>query len=207
MLDIEIVTPPTQTALDVVSLEEFARHLRLSATLRTNATWIANMTDALNEAVDKLHGLSGELNRMVLPCTIKRYLTAFPGKGKPIYLPYPELISLDAITIEDGSSPANNLDPATYVRKRTLVPEIYAVGSWPAVTSAPRAISVTYTAGYSVYPYRLKRLVKILAAHGLENPEATINEPRQMAVNRRVDFGVESDRAALRIPVAYDDFE
>lgn len=206
MLDIEIVTPPTQTALNVVSLDEFARHLRLSPTLRTNATWIANMTDALNEAVDRLHGLSGELNRMVLPCTVKRYLSSFPGQGRPIYLPYPDLISLDAVTIEDGSSPPHNVDPASYVVKRSLVPEIYAVGSWPTVAAGLRAVSVTYTAGYIEYPYRLKRMVKTLAAHMIENPDGSINEPRQMAINRKIEYGLESDRTALRIPVSYDDW-
>src|SRR3546814_16274447 len=92
MLDIEIVTPPTQTALDVVSLDEFASHLRLSAALRNNATWVENMTAALKEAVDDLHGMDGSLNRMVLPCTVKRYLHGFPSRGKPIVLPYPNPI-------------------------------------------------------------------------------------------------------------------
>jgi hypothetical protein len=206
MLDIEIVTQPTQTALNVVSVEEFARHLRLSATLRNNATWIGNMTDALTETVDRLHGFSGELNRMILPCTIKRFLTSFPASGKPIYLPYPDLIKVDAITIEDGSSPQNNIDPASYVVTTPLIPEIHAVGSWPSVASRPRAVSVTYQAGYGTYPASIKRYVKILAAHMMENPEATIMEPRQMQINRKVEFGVDSLRAALRIPVAYDDW-
>jgi len=207
MLDIEIITAPTKTALDIVSLDEFARHLRLSPTLRNNATWIDNMTDALNESVDRLHGLSGELNRMVLPCTVKRYLSSFPGQGKPIYLPYPDLIYFDAVTIEDGSSPPNNLDPASYiVKKNTLVPEVYAVGSWPLATSGPRAVSVTYTAGYQEFPYRLKRMVKTLAAHMIENPDGSINEPRQMAINRKIEYGIETDRTALRVPLSFDDY-
>ncbi|WPE19957.1 hypothetical protein [Shinella zoogloeoides] len=207
MLDIEIIEGPSDTGLSVVTLDEFARHLRLSARLRTNPDWILNMTDALNEAVDKLHGLSGELNRMVLPCKVRRYLRSFPSTGRPILLPYPDVISVEAITIEDGGSPANDLPAAAYtVEKGKLIPEIHAIGSWPSVVAGPRAVSVTYRAGYREYPFRLKRLVKTLAAHALENPEATINEPRQMAVNRKVDFGVSDDRAALRIPVSYDDW-
>jgi hypothetical protein len=65
---------------------------------------------------------------------------------------------------------------------------------------------VTYKAGYTSYPPNIKRYVKILAAHIMENPEATILEPRQMQINRKVEFGVESLRAALRIPVSYDDW-
>src|SRR3546814_8737862 len=135
MLDIEIVTPPTQTALDVVSLDEFASHLRLSAALRNNATWVENMTAALKEAVDDLHGMDGSLNRMVLPCTVKRYLNGFPSRGKPIFLPYPNLIDVDAVTIEDGSSPVNNLATSAYTVSKTLIGEIYAVGDWPLVTT------------------------------------------------------------------------
>lgn len=206
MLDVEIVTAPTDTALNVVTLAEFQEHLRLSPALRANVTWQANMTAALKEAVDELHGFDGSLNRMVLPCTLKRYLRRFPENGQPIKLPYPNLISVDAITIEDGSSPDNNLDAVSYVSTGTLVGEVWAVGDWPQITEAPRAVSVTYKAGYSAYPDKLKRLVKILAAHFLENPEATINEERQMQINRKVDFGVESLRTALRIPVSYDDW-
>jgi hypothetical protein len=208
MLDIEIVTQPTQTALNVVSRDEFASHLRLSPSLRNNATWIANMEAALKEAVDDLHGFSGSLNRMVLPCTVKRYLTGFPARGKPILLPYPDLINVVAVTIEDGSSPANNLPTTSYkVSKGTLIGEVWAVNDWPQVTRGPRAVSVTYEAGFAEYPHQLKRLVKIMAAHFMENPEATINEPRQMQINRKVEFGVEALRSAFRIPVSYDDWE
>lgn len=202
MLDIITVQEPIETALDVVSVAELARHLRLSPTLRNNATWVANMTDALTEVVDKLDGLEGELNRTILPRVWKLYLTKFPKAG-PIYLPYPNIISVDAITIEDGATVVPDTD---YVVNNSLIAEIYPTVRWPDATFGPRAVSVTYTAGYEEYPPKLKRLVKILAAHYLENPEATINEPRQMQINRRVDFGVESLRAALRVPVTYDDW-
>lgn len=205
MIDLELLTVPTDTALDVVSVDDLASHLRLSASLRTNATWIANMTAAIEETVDSLHGRSGVLNRTVLPCTWKRTMDFFPKTGMPILLPYPDLISVDAITIEDGSIPANELDPDDYWVKKTLIPEIYATSVWPILVSGTR-VSVTYKAGYGEYPAILKRLVKILAAHNLENPEATINEVRQMAINRRIDFGVDSLMAQLRIPVSYDDW-
>lgn len=207
MLDIEIVEEPTETALDVVSVEELARHLRLSATLRNNATWISNMEDAIKEVVDELHGTSGKLNRMIMPCTIKRYLDRFPSPGKPILLPYPDLIDLVSVTIEDGSSPPNHLPSSSYkVVKDTLIGEVHAVGAWPTIVAGTRAVSVTYRAGYSKYPFKLKRLVKIMAAHVLENVEATINEPRQMQINRKVEFGVDYLMASLRIPLSYDDW-
>src|SRR3546814_531429 len=143
---------------------------------------------------------------MVLPCTVNRYLNGFPSRGKPIFLPYPNLIDVDAVTIEDGSSPVNNLATSAYTVSKTLIGEIYAVGDWPLVTTGPRAVSVTYQAGYTEYSPKLKRLVKILAAHFLENPEASVMEPRQMQINRKVEFGVDALRAALRIPISYDDW-
>lgn len=203
MLDIEITTAPTQVALDIVSLDDLASHLRLSPRLRANADMQLRMTAAIAEVVDSLHGFGGILNRMILPCTVTRYLTKFPASGAPIYLPYPDLISLGTITIV---ATATIVDASTYVVKKPLVPEIWATDSWPSADAAPRAIAVTYQAGYSTYPEKLKRLIKIMAAHLLENPEATINEPRQMMINRRVEFGHDYLVSQLRIPVSYDDW-
>lgn len=203
MLDIEITTAPTATALDIVSLNELASHLRLSPRLRANADMQLRMTAALKEAVDSLHGFDGILNRMVMPCTVTRYLTKFPANDKPIYLPYPDLIELDSITIMATSTVVDDVD---YVVKKPLVPEIWIKDSWPTVNAAPRAIAIQYQAGYTAYPEKLKRLVKIMAAHSLENVEATINEPRQMAINRRVEFGHDYLVAQLRVPVSYDDW-
>lgn len=203
MLDIEITTAPTQNALDIVSVDALASHLRLSPRLRANADMRLRMTTAINEVVDSLHGFGGILNRMVLPCTVTRYLTRFPARGAPIYLPYPDLIELDSITIMATSTV---VDPASYVVKRPLVPEVWAKDSWPTADAAVRAVAVVYQAGYQVFPEKLQRLIKIMAAHSLENPEATINEPRQMMINRRVEFGHDYLVAQLRVPVSMDDW-
>jgi uncharacterized phiE125 gp8 family phage protein len=203
MLDLELVTEPSETGLDVVSLDELASHLRLSATLRTKQSWIDIMTQAINEVVDKLHGPEGELNRTILPCQWKLHFSRWPASGKPIQLPFPPIISVDAVTIADG---AVVVPPGDYIVTNSLIREIFPTSTWPTITNGTRALSVTFTAGYETYPDKLKRLVKIMAAHYIENPEATINEPRQMAVNRKVDFGVESLRSALRVPVSYDDW-
>ncbi len=206
MLDIEIVTAPVQTATDIVSLDEFATHLRLSPRLRANSEMQSRMTAALEETAGSLHLFNGILNRTVFPTRLKRYMSGFPASGVPIQLPFPNLRGNVVIAIEDGSSPANVVSSSTYVVKNTLVPEIYAKDSWPSITTGPRAISVAYDAGYSEYPPDLKRLLKILAAHSLENPEATILEPRQMQINRKVEYGADFLIALLRIPVSYDDW-
>lgn len=206
MLDIEVVTQPSLTAIDIVSLDEFASHIRISPRLRNSADQQSRMRAALDEALGTLHGFDGTLNRMVLPCGLKRYLTKFPADGNPILLPYPDLIGDAVVTIEDGSSPPTVVPASSYVVKKTIVPEIWPKASWPQVAAAPRAISITYSAGYQHFPQNLKRLLKILAAHNLENPDGTIQEPRQMAINRKVEFGVDYLTSLLRVPVAYDNW-
>lgn len=205
MLDVVMVTPPTDLVTDIVPLEEFARHLRLSPTLRSKPDWIANMTEALEEALDKLEGPGGELNRCIRPCTLRRYLSGFPSRNGFIQLPYPDLIQVDAITVEANSEV---LATDAYVVGGQMIPEISVVSAWPGITRGARSVSVTYQAGYKdgAYPKKLKRMIKILAAHYIENPEASINEPRQMAVNRATDFGMADLRAALTVPLSYDDW-
>ncbi|TIX28921.1 hypothetical protein [Mesorhizobium sp.] len=208
MLDIEIVTPPTDEATDVVSVAELKRHLRISSTITAHDTLLGEI---LTDVVDKLHGIGGELNRTLLTTTYKRYLTKFPGKdecGKPlpILLPYPPLIGNVQIMIEDGSSPDNILDASDYVVKNTLVPEIHPVSAWPSITAAPRAVSVTYTAGYAEHNGKVKRMVKFLAGHYFENTEASILEQNKTLISRNVLFAMDDLRAALKISNSYDDW-
>jgi len=210
MLDIEIITPPTADVLDVVSIEAFRRHLRMTP---SNQFPSATLEEALTEALDDLHGIGGELNRTILATSYCRYLTKFPGldqnnKPLPIQLPYGPLLDQPTIAY-GGDSPTASLSSSDFVVKSgMLVPEIHPVSSWPTVTEAPRAVSITYTAGYNSggYPPKLQRMVKILAAHYLENTEATINEPRQMQINRKVEYALDQLKNLFRIPLAHDDW-
>lgn len=203
MLDLEIVIPPSEDGLSIVSVAEFKRHMLISHTKMD-----ADFAEIIKEAADKLHGRDGSLNRTIFTTTYKRYLTCWP-KG-PIPLPYPPLIQVLSINIEDGESPPTAVDPSIYtVRDGMLVPEIVlnAGKSWPDVTSGPRAISITYRAGYLEFPPKLKRYVKILAGHYSENREATILDNRISNISKAVEFGLKDLRAALRVPVSYDDWE
>lgn len=212
MLDIDIEVAPTQTALDVVSVAEMARHIRISSTLAANAQWAGMLTDAITDSVDKLHGIGGELNRTVLPTTYRRYISRFPtndecGKPRPILIPYPPLIQVLGITIEDGSSPDNVVDETSYIVKPgMLIPEIHPVDAWPTMTAGPRAVSILYRCGYSIFPPKLKRFVKFLGAHYIENPEASILEMNKTLIDRNVLFALDDLRAALKISNGYDDW-
>lgn len=211
MLDIEVVTQPTQTAVDIVSVDDMARHMRLSARVAANADWRARIQTAIEEVVDDLDCIGGKLNRTLLPRTLKRYMSGFPkrtchGPGS-ITLPFPPFIDGVVIEMSNGSGPPIIMPDTDYVVTGSLISEIHpGPGGWPFMVDSVRGLSITYNAGYTTYPPRLKQLIRILAAHNLENSEATINEPRQMAINRQVDFGVDYLMANLQVPVSYDDF-
>lgn len=212
MLDIEVVVEPTEDGTDILSVADLKKRLRISHNRLDDV-----LQDCIIEAADKLHGPDGELRRTIFPTTYRRWLSKFPdlknargevcsvGRGI-IQLPYPQLISVDAITIEDGSSPDNVVDDADYVvRTGTLVGEIELLtgSSWPTYEAGPRAISILYTAGYLEYPPKLKRMVAILAGHYFANNSASINEPRVLMLNRQTEFGMKDLRAALQVPLDY----
>lgn len=208
MLDLELVTSPTETALDIVSVADMKRHLRISA---SNTAHDQQLEDILIEVVDTLDGYGGELNRTLMPRTWRRYLHAFPT-SRLIQLPVPPLISVESITYGEGS-PAEAFTGFT-VRHAGSPIEVGlielagdATTAWPTITAQPRAVAITFRAGFETYPPKLKRLIKILAAHYFENPEATINEPRMMMINRKVTFGRDHLLTALKVPNAYDDWE
>ncbi len=207
MLDIEITVEPTDTALDVVSIDDMVRHLRLSPTMASNPTWRANIQEAIEAAVADLDGIDGKLNRFIMPRTVTRYLSSFPRTGVCIALPYPPLISVESITYTDGEGSPQTVPVDNYTVRKVGVGDISYAGAWPQISPAGRAVAISYKAGYETYPQNLRRLIKILAAHNIENPEASINEPRQMAINRQVDFGVSWLMDSLKIPNSYDDWE
>lgn len=207
MLDLEIVIPPEYgDALYVVTLAEMKTHLRIVHNKLDDV-----ITAAIIDAVDILGGVGGILNRTILPTRYRRYLSNFPapvnGVRQPILLPYAPVFGVESITV--GSDPA--LAPSGYVWNNiNMIGQISYNTAWPLVTSGNRAIAVEYDAGFSAtgddYPPTLKRFVKLLAAHYVENGEGTINEPRQMMINRAIEFGFKQLTASLRVPVSYDDW-
>lgn len=209
MLDLELLAPPTQTGLDVVSLAEMKKHIRLSPTITKMDD---ELTAAINAAVDVLHGPGGILNRTVLPCTWVRYLDRFPSCGY-IQLPYPDLIEVQSVSYlnSDGDSPLSSLvfDEDYCVRTINMIPrvELQISRRWPTPYRKKRVVQVIYRAGYSTFPEKLKTWVRMYAAHLLQNKEMTINEPRQMMINRATEFGHLFLVNQLRVPNALDDWE
>lgn len=212
MLDIEVTVPATETGLDILTVAELKQRLRI-----THSRLDSVLNDCIVEAADKLQR---SLNRTIFPTTYKRWLSKFPdlknargevtavGKGI-IPLPFPPLIRVVEIAIEDGSSPTTAVDADVYtVRTGSLVGEIElnTDQEWPDYDEGPRAISITYKAGYEEYPPALKRAVAILAGHYFLNPSATIQEPRVLMLNRRVEFGLADFYRDFRVSNSYDDW-
>lgn len=215
MLDIEVAIAPTETGLDILTVAELKKRLRI-----THSRLDDVIEGCIIEAADKLHGIDGELRRTLFPTTYKRWLTKFPdsvdSRGKivevgrgVIPLPFPPLIQVLEIAIEDGTSPTTAVAASKYViRTGTLVGEIELKtdSSWPDYDEGPRAISITYEAGYQDYPPALKRGVSILAAHYFLNASASLNEPRVLMLNRQIEFGMADFRRSFQVPLAHDDW-
>lgn len=214
MLDIEVITAPADAATDILSVDELLRHMRMRNAPQETRD---ELEAIIEDVVGTLDGAAGNLNSTLRPMVRRRYLRKFPDKRADngvviaarkgiIQLPFPPLMEVIAVTIEDGDSPSTHVDDADYVVRRgeaNQIGEIEPYDVWPSVTEGPRAVSITYQAGYTTYPPALRRMVKILSAHAFENPEATINEPRQMMINRKVEYAMDDLRAILRVPLAY----
>lgn len=205
MLDLEAFILPEDNGLDIVSLAEMKRHVRVSS---GNDKMDEDLTSCIIDAADKLHGVGGELNRTVFPMIWRRYLPAFPRSGV-IRLPYPPVTQVLGVEYIDpaGTSPMPFIDPQHYIVRTTeMIPEIVLLPTqtWPQTARHPRAVCVTYAAGYTEYPSVLKRMVKFLAGHLFSHKEATVIEPRMVLTSRQLEFGLEYFRSALRVPVAMD---
>lgn len=219
MLDLEIITPATDVGTDLVSVATLKQRLRI-----THSQHDALLADCINEAAADIHGPMSELRRTIFPTTYVRYLSRFPdlkdGRGRVVAIgkgvipmPLPPLLEVIGIYIEDGSSPTPQVDPSTYtVRTGGIVGEIElnTGEEWPSYSAGPRAISILFRAGYNAsngnYPPALKRYVAQKAAHLYLNPSASLNEPRVLQLNRRVEFSLTELRRTWQVPLDYSDW-
>lgn len=210
--DLEIDTAPVADAeLDVVSRAELKEHLRMFAAGVT--TYDNILDDCIRDAVGDLHGQMGELNRTVMPTTWKRHWKKFPtdktgDEKRSLWLPFPPVTSVTSVQYRDTDGATQTVSSSDYIliagnqsARVQLLPSV----DWPDTEEHPRAVTVTYVAGYTAYPSTMKRLVKIMAGHKFENLEATNNEPRAIVVNRRVDFGHDYLVKLLKVQLPYGD--
>ena len=208
-MDIEVTVPADQRkALDIVTVEDIMHHLRMSKYECVDQV-VKNLESAVIDACAKLDGVEGTLNRTILPCTWTRYFERFPCGD--IMLPYPPFIGSLSIEYTDENGDAQTVAPSGYVRFSDCgVPKIRrtSLDAWPVTTGYMRSVSVSYEAGIvdlAKASPNLKRAIKLLAGHFYENPEASINEPRQMQINRKIVYGLDDLLDQLTLPHQYDE--
>lgn len=217
MIDIEEVTPPDDQAWrGVLDLYEAKLNQRV-------------LHDALDPIVEKCIKAavavcdysSGDLGISVLRRTFDFHRQGWPTRcaddgWRVIRLPYPPCVTVTSVSYLDANGATQTLSPTAYtVRKPSRVPaEIVFLkpAELPTLTSHPRAVTVRYVAGYGTAPLfkapeNLRQLVSMYAGHFFENPEATVNEPRLIMMNRAVDFGVQFLAKQLRVPHEYRDWD
>jgi uncharacterized phiE125 gp8 family phage protein len=191
---IEIVEPSLSAALLVVPIGEMRSHMRIMSTSRD-----AELQSAVHDACMLLHGKNGLLNRALLPSDFRLYLSEWPGDR--IELPLPPMISLASVQYRDPDDVLRTLPADQYtVATNGLHAVVHLTADgWPEAVAHPRAITISYRAGYESVPQPLRRAVKLLAGHYIENSEATINEMKQTAVNRKLEFGLDHLISSYRI--------
>lgn len=214
MLDIEVVTAPTKNAFDIVTLDEMKAHLRKIQTRGDD-----QVEAAIFDAVSAYHGIGGMLRRTLLPTTYRYYRRAWPDDCRTIKLPFPPLLSVDSVGYDNGASPGPSLASSDYIVKRfngdapgELV-LLDSVSDWPTVSEHPRAVTITFTAGYDAdlgipVPDNLKRLIKFQAAAYYEGRVPTLGEgARSSGAGTPTKFALDELRNALIVPASYDDWE
>lgn len=200
--DLEIVTPPVEGAhLSILSIDEFRRQALLTSTKRD-----LEFDENIRDAVDKL---ARDTRRTILPTTRRLYLPAFPESGI-IELPLPPLVSVTHVKYLNSAGVETPLSSADYiVRTNTLVGNIEKLPTvtWPATANHPRAVRVTYVAGYDgtthPVPFTLKRGTFYLAKHFATVKDPTTAEARVTILSKSQQFTLQNIIETLRIDLPY----
>lgn len=200
--DIEIVTPPVEGAhLSILTIDEFRRQALLTSTKRD-----LEFDENIRDAVDKL---ARDTRRTILPTTYKMYLPEFPASGI-IELPRPPLVSVTHVKYLNSSGVETLLSSSDYiVRTNTLVGNIEKLPtvSWPTTADHPRAVRVTYVAGYDgtthPVPFTLKRGTYYLAKHYASVKDPTTAEARVTILSKSQQFTLQNIIETLQIDLPY----
>lgn len=159
-----------------VSLQEVRDWLRLTP----DQTEFDPLLQSLIPAARGL--LEVKTARQFLQATWRLSLPGFPGDGlsEPVRLPWPPLISVGAVEYVATDGTLTTLATTLYEVDVDAEPaEIWPAYAayWPLTRPGPRAVRVTYTAGYGLaadVPQGVKTAIKMTVAHWFEHPEAVM---------------------------------
>lgn len=165
MIGITVTAPPDP----VLSAAQLRQHCRIDEQGEDGllAEYIAAATEAVALHTGRAVGVTG----------YALTLDAFPAGAGEIWLPYPRLVSLDAVTYLDQAGDEQTLSPLTDL-------QVDAAGeparvrplpnaSWPATQrDRLQAVTVAYTAGSSIVRPAVRQAIRLLAATWYEQRES-----------------------------------
>lgn len=134
----------TQDPAPLVSLDRAKRHLRVDGTVEDE-----DITDLVAAAVEAIDGYSGRLGRAIVTQTWALHLPRFPA-CRQITLPLPPLQSVTSIAYVDAAGDEQTLSSGAYDvldgPKSAVV--LKSDQAWPSTGAHPRAVTITFVAGY-----------------------------------------------------------
>lgn len=206
-MDIVLSTPPDEAdVLNLVSVADLKVNERISHT-QHDATLLP---DSIKAAYAFLDGRYGWLNRSILT---QSWTMWFPRFQQVTELKYGPVQSVTAVKYFDADGVEQTLSATAYeVTTGDVTGHVYKKSDtiWPVIDTRQRAVSVEYVAGFGdaadiPFPVKqnLKKAILLMASHYYRNPSATYAEPRTLAVNRKIEYGLESLIGFLRVPPDY----
>lgn len=140
LLDLQRATAPDP----LITVADAKAHLRVEHT--DDDDLIAAYAAAATEHLD---GYTGLLSRCLVAQEWTLHLPRFP-RGRRIALPLPPLISVSSIeyVASDGVDETVPEDNYYVLDGPLAAVELKASASWPSTGTHPRAVSITFTAGY-----------------------------------------------------------
>jgi uncharacterized phiE125 gp8 family phage protein len=151
-----------------VSVDELRAHLALET-----PEYDTRLGDLLDAALGRFDGPAGVLGRVLVTQTWKLYFdTAFPCYR--IGLPLPPLQTVSSIQYVDNDGVTQTVSSSDYqVLDGNTAAIVPAYGkAWPATRVQPRAVIITFVAGFgaaSAVPAPLKAALKMLAGFLFNN--------------------------------------
>ena len=191
-MGLALVTGPD---IEPVTLAEAKAHLRVD--IDDDDTLIQAYVSAARDQIELM------TERALFTQTYRMTLDGFWG-GRCLVLPHPPVQSVTSIKYDDADDVEQTLSSSAYVVDTDSEPgSVYLAEnqSWPTTRGKPRAVRVTYVAGWSTVaavPERAKQAIKMLVGHWYESRETVVVG---MTANE-LPMAVRSLVAGLRVPWA-----
>lgn len=207
MLDVVRTIAPTETP---VTVEEAMSHLNADS---LDAGIQSAIARSISAATGYLDGCDGLLGKALITQTWRLYLPAFyescccdypfdwPSgslSSQAIKLPLSPLQSVTEISYTDTNGDQQVLDPDTAYRVIDgRLAEVLPIGSWPTVQTAnPRAVSITFVAGFAddaaaldIQAPELREAILLLISH--------------WDIHRDAVVGVEGRDSSTELPLGF----